>query len=102
MSITTNIGYLTATLSRFGLTQTDIDVIMVEHPELEGALDVNLCKNAMYGSFSAILPLANVSEGGYSVSWNMEAIKLWYDKLCKELGKPSAMKPQIRNRSNFW
>jgi hypothetical protein len=102
MSITTNRGYLEATLTRFGLTATDIDAIMVEHTELEGALNVALCKKAMYESMSAILPVANVSEGGYSISWNIEALKLWYGSLCSELGKINALKPKVNNRSNMW
>lgn len=102
MAITTNREYLAASLSKFGLTENDIDLIMVEHPELTGSLDVKACKLAIYGSLSNILPTANISEGGYSVSWNMDALKMWYKSLCNELGKPNALKPAIRNRSNYW
>lgn len=102
MAITTNRQYLAAALNKFGLTETDIDLIMVEYPALDGALDVKACKETMYAKFSVILPVANVSEGGYSVSWNIDALKIWYNSLCNELGKSSAIQPKIRNRSNYW
>ena len=107
MAITTNREYLAAKLNRFGLSDNDIDLIIAENPTLEGSLNIPACKLAIYNSMSSILPTANVSEGGYSISWEMDALKLWYNSLCIELGKPNAMqptvvKPQIRNRSNFW
>ena len=89
-------------LMDFDGTDDDVDIIVADNPELNGSLDIKACKVAMHKSFSAILPLANVSEGGYSQSWNMDAVKLWYKSLCSELGKPNALKPQIRNRSNYW
>ena len=48
--------------------------------------------------------LQNVSEGGYSISWNMEAVKLYYAALCNELGKENVLvaRPKVRNRSNIW
>jgi hypothetical protein len=102
MAINTNRDYLKAQLAKFGLTDDDVDLIMVENPALSGSLNIIACKQAMHKSFSAILPLANVSEGGFSQSWNMDAVKLWYKSLCSELGKPNFLKPQIRNRSNSW
>lgn len=102
MAILGNREYLTATLNRFNLSETDIDVIMAEHPELDGELNVMSCKLAMYASMSAILPTTDVSESGYSVTWNIDTLKLWYRSLCNELGKPNALKPAIRNRSNIW
>lgn len=101
MAITTNREYITAMLSRFGLTESDVDLLVAEHPELEGSLDVKACKIAMYESFSAIL-VGDISEGGYSLSWDVEKLKFWYASLCREINKPSAIRPQIRNCSNFW
>lgn len=104
MAITTNQEYLQKTLSRFNLSFDDVELIMVEYPELEGVFDVRSCKLAIYNSMSAILPMANISEGGFSVSWNMDALKMWYAALCKELGKENVLggKPKVRNRSNSW
>lgn len=104
MTITTNRDYLQKALSRFNLSSDDIELIIVEHPELEGSFDVKACKLAIYNSMSAILPMANVSEGGYSVSWNMDALRIWYSALCKELGTENVLggKPKVRNKSNLW
>lgn len=46
----------------------------------------------------------NVSEGGYSISWNMDAVKLYYSALANELGVENVLvsRPKIRNRSNMW
>lgn len=102
MAITTNKEYLTAKLGKFGLSADDIDAIILENPSLSGALDVNACKLAMYSSMSSILPAADISEGGYSITWNIDALKLWYSSLCTELGKSNALKPKVRNRSKYW
>lgn len=103
MAITTNREYLTAQLSRFNVSESDIDIIMVDNPTLlDSSLDPKACKLAIYNAMSAILPVADVSEGGYSVTWNIEGLKLWYNSLCAELGKTNALKPKIRNRSNCW
>lgn len=102
MAITTNQEYLKASLAKFNVTNDDIDLIMLDHPELNSALNPTACKLAIYASLSTILPLTDVSEGGYSVSWDIERLKLWYDSLCKELGKPNVLKPSVRNRSDLW
>ncbi|MBV5348855.1 hypothetical protein JZU61_04265 [bacterium] len=108
MAITSNREYMAAALTRFGLTDNDIDMIMVENPGLEEAyLNVSACKEAIYKSFTSILPTADVSDSGYSVTWDIDMVKLYYKALCTELGKPNFMepataKPQIRNRSNYW
>lgn len=105
MAIQSNKEYLTKTLSQFNLTEDDIDLILAEHPGLEEAnFNVSMCKNAIYKSMSEILPVANISEGGFSLSWNMDALKMWYNALCKELGKENILggKPKVRNRSNSW
>jgi hypothetical protein len=101
MAITTNNEYLLNKLSKFGLVQSDIDVIVVEN-SLGSELDIPKCKIAMYNSFSSILPLSNVSEGNYSITWNIEALKIWYNQLCKEVGKSNAMQPKITNKSKSW
>ena len=101
MAITTNREYLATSLNRFGLTPDDIELIMVENPVLEGALDVKACKLAMHTSFSAVLN-GNISDSGFSLSWDTERLKMWYNSLCNEIGKPNALKPKIRNRSYYW
>lgn len=106
MAIKTNKEYLTKSLARFNVTEDDVDLILVDSGlDGEADLDVRAAKLAIYKSMSSILPTANISEGGYSISWNMDALKMWYSALCKELGKEdvlAAKKRKVRNRSNCW
>lgn len=106
MAIDTNKDYLIKSLAKFNVTEDDVDILLLDSPELggygQGAVNVKACKLAIYKSMSSVLPIANVSESQFSVSWNYDALKLWYAALCKELGKPNLIKPAIRNRSNFW
>ncbi len=105
MAINTNSEYLISSLQRLNVTSADIDVMLVESG-LDGSapLDITACKNAIYNGFSKIIPLANVSEGGYSISWNMNAVKLFYANLCRELGKENVLeiKPKVKDKSNYW
>ncbi len=103
MAIATNNEYFLAVLSRFDVTQTDIDVMLLEAGLTGSAsVDVTACKTAIYNGLTKMLPLANVSEGGYSFSGNMEAIKWYYNQLCRELGESNVLQPEIRNNTNIW
>lgn len=108
MSVTTNREYITKTLAQFNVDEDTIDLIMVDNADLESSATIDSvgCKKAIYKHMSNILPSVaqNVSEGGYSVSWNVDALKLWYNSLCNELGEDNVLsaRPKIRNRSNMW
>lgn len=99
----TNTEYITYTLSRFNVTSEDVSFILFE-ADLTGSAsaDKEACKKAIYDRFSVVLPLANVSEGGYNVSWNMDAVNAFYSQLCNELGKVNVLKPKFYNRTNIW
>lgn len=71
-------------------------------PEPDAEVDTTTAKRALCKEFGSIIPLANVREGGYSVSWNWEAIKFWYNQTCSELGITPMTTPKVRNRSNRW
>lgn len=92
--------------ARFGMTESDIDVVLVNQQEMisdpEATVDVLKAKTALCKEFASVIPLANVTEGGYSVSWNMEAVKMWYKQTSRELGLADISTPGIRNRSNLW
>lgn len=71
-------------------------------PDPDAEVDTTTAKRALCKEFGSIIPLANASEGGYSVSWNWEAIKFWYNQTCSELGITPMTTPKVRNRSNRW
>lgn len=84
----TNREYLNATLSKFSISETDIELIAINQNILldEDVSDAKLLKTAIYNEFSQILPIANISEGGFSISWNFDAVKKFYSLLAQELG----------------
>lgn len=105
MAISTNRDYISATLSGFNVKDTDIDLILLKSGLTDtDNVNISLCDMAIYNRLSVVLKAAshNVSEGGYSISWNIEALKMYYATLCSELGLPNVLKPKIRNRSNRW
>ncbi|ERI85118.1 hypothetical protein HMPREF1981_02005 [Bacteroides pyogenes F0041] len=103
----TNKQYLTKALSGLNISEDDIDIVLLKASlDGEAEADVRACDVATYQRMSVILKgvMLNVSEGGYSISWNVEAVKLYYNALCNELGLDNVLfaRPKIRNRSNLW
>jgi len=98
--------WFTATTRRFGIEAADVDLILANQsaliPDETAEVNATTAKRALVAEFASVIPLANVSEGGYSVSWNWDAIKLWYDLTCGELGITAANKPKVRDRSRLW
>ena len=103
----TNKQYLTKALSGLNMAEDDIDIILLKS-ELEADADVDVrgCDMATYNRMSVLFKgvLQNVSEGGYSISWNMDAVKLYYNALCSELGEENVLlaRPKVRSRSHLW
>lgn len=96
-----------ATCARFQMSEGEVELILTNQmatiPYPDDVVDVRLAKTALVREAAMLLPLANVTEGGYSVSWNVEAFKLWYRQACAELGMEDILtKPTCRNRSNLW
>lgn len=93
--------------SRFNASEQDAVLILVNQqgiiPYPDDDVNITTAKRALCNELASIIPMASsVSEGGYSVTWNMEAVKMYYSALCEELGIASVLKPRIRNRSNLW
>lgn len=107
----TNKEYLTKTLNGLGVSSDDIDIMLLK-AGIDGTAtcsttdEMKLCDEAVYARMSIVLKstLQNVSEGGYSISWNVEAVKAYYSALCNELGKENVLfnRPRIRNKSHLW
>lgn len=101
--------YLHIKLSKFGISQEQIQLIMVEN-NLDGNTDVDILKTkeAMYNNFSEWLPIhTQITEGGVTEQWDYKAISLYYGLLCKELGKENVLqrledKNEIKDKSNIW
>lgn len=102
----TYIEWIKATTARFNVSDVEAELIVTNQsaliPDPDEQVDVMKAKQALCNEFESVMPLANVTEGGYSVTWNMDAIKAYYRSLCAELGIPDKTKPKIRNASNRW
>lgn len=99
--------YISAICKRFGLSVDEISVLLINEsvliPDVNAEVNIERAKRALCNEFASMIPLANVSEGGYSVTWNIDAIKLWYAVTCRELGMTDTLtQPTISNRSNIW
>lgn len=101
--------YVTAVLGKFGLSTSEIEFIITEadlNPDtVVTATNKVLLKTAIYNQIPLFIAgLQDVSEGGYSVKWNVEGIKLWYSLLASELGLEDIfnLKPKVRDASNKW
>jgi hypothetical protein len=101
--------YITAVLGKFGLSESDIDFILVES-DLNGATTVTSenkkeVKLAIYKYLPLMISgLSEVSEGDYTVKWNISGLRAWLSILASELGldDPFALKPTCRDASNKW
>ena len=99
----TNAEWMAQMMGRFGASEADAELILVNQGiDADETVDVRAAKTALVKEFATIIPMANVTEGGYSISWNMEAVKMWYNAACSELGIEPSTTPRIRNRSNMW
>jgi hypothetical protein len=101
--------WIAAVVKRFDLGTEDIQLILFNQrgliPDENAEADQTVAKTALCREFATLIPLANISEGGYSVNWNWEAIKFWYRQTCSELGLTPVDfgdKPKIRNKSYVW
>lgn len=102
----TNKIYLTKRLSPLGIDEDYIDILLLKaNLEPDVLADFQQCDFAIYKNFSIVLSNSsqNITEGGYSISWNMSAVRMLYDVLCKELGVNNVTRRnKVRNKSNLW
>jgi hypothetical protein len=101
--------WITATAQRFTIETSDVELILFNQRELipdeNAEVDLTTAKTALCREFANLIPMANLSEGGYSITWNWDAIKFWYRQTCSETGLipvEFGNKPKIRNKSNVW
>ena len=98
--------WISKTAAKFQLTAEDVELILCNQsvliPDPDASVDVRTAKKALCLEFATLIPKANISEGGYSISWNWEAIKFWYSGTCAEVGLVPFGRPKVRNKSNIW
>ncbi|MDR2139770.1 MAG: hypothetical protein LBP50_09515 [Tannerella sp.] len=98
--------WITGTVARFNAGASEVDLILAGQqrliPDPDAEVDVTKAKTALCRELSVLIPLAGISEGGYSISWNLEAVRFWYGVTCAELGLTPAGHPKVRDKSFVW
>lgn len=100
----TNTEYITNALGGFNVSSNTVETILAENA-LTGSdtADFQACKMAMYQSFYLVYPMADISEGDLSISYNATAIKNFYRHLCDALGMPDVLsQPRVRMSGKYW
>lgn len=94
------------TCARFMLSADEVDLLLVNQsgriPDPDAEVDVALAQRALFEEVGTLLPMYDVSEGGYSLHWNWNALQMWYRMMAKKFNLDDVTKPKIRNRSNLW
>ncbi|MDR1181706.1 MAG: hypothetical protein LBL13_06990 [Bacteroidales bacterium] len=101
----TNKEYISATLTEFGIEAPQIEIILGKGGIVpDDEVDYNQCDTAIYNRMSIVLSkgLKNITEGGWSQSWNTDAVKDYYKMLCKELGLESVLDMKVVDISSRW
>ncbi len=94
--------WITKTVSRFGASEDDVELILANQLDAIGGdpdaeVSVRKATIALCNEFATFLPMANISEGGYSLTWNMDAVKWWYELMCDKYDiTPVGTKPKLR------
>lgn len=103
----TNLQYLQIQCGGTNVTADELTLYLTNAGlQANASADTEACDMVLYKEFSIVLrqALMNVSEGGMSISWNMEAVKAYYATLCDKTGQPNVLfsRPKIRDKSNIW
>ena len=99
--------YITLALNRFNVDENTINLLLINQgqiiadPDVE--VDVKAAKLAICRELAMLIPTwSQISEGDSSVSLNMDAIKMWYEQLCDELGIVPSTRVIVSNISYRW
>jgi len=100
----TNKEYISYCLGRFGATDADLNIILEKYLLSENAdAEPRVIEEAVYNELPLIIAgLSNVSEGGYSISWNIEGLKMYYSSLASTLGKENKLSSKLIYIGDRW
>lgn len=102
--------YIAAKLNRF---EVNIEDVELDGLLIEGGLDGMLSydagqtipvKTALVKIIPEVLLMPNISEGGYSITRNIEALKIYYSHLCADLGLVNILdqSPSVSDITDLW
>lgn len=96
------------TTAKFGMTSGDVELILTNQqdaiPNPDAAVDVTVARHALIAEAEVLIPMANITEGGYSITWNKDAFFAWYRATCKKIGVEDNLTPHptATDRSDLW
>jgi hypothetical protein len=100
---------LKSKLDRFNVDVTDIDLdaMIIEAGLIDGSGEytvdtVLVTKKALTTIIPELLVSPSISEGGYSIKWDVNGLKEYYAILCEETGEQNKLSPKVKNISNRW
>jgi hypothetical protein len=106
--------YLNSRLIRLGIELSDVELaaLQIKHMNgvsLDDALDsvnIDISDKACLNYIRDILLMPDISEGGYSVKFDRDAVVKWYNFEVQRLGlgrNPNfSLSPKVRDASNRW
>lgn len=105
-------NYIQAKLNRFHLSMgnDEIDVILstdnlTSESEYIPSHDV-IVKKALIAVIPELLLAPDLSQGDFSIKRNIAGVRAYYSLLCKELGMPDLLSPEVsydvNDRSDLW
>lgn len=104
------IDFVEAKLQKFGIdiSQIELDAVFVElgidkNTELDTADGLKSAQICLASLLPELLMQANVTEGGYSVSWNIQGIKDYIGFLNAKLGITTTVgTPTVIDKTCLW
>lgn len=103
----TNQEYILQSLSAFGVSPEQADFILMK-AQINPGGDVDFSNTkALDAAIYYQVPLmaagmADITEGGYSIKWNMEALRAWMKVLASSLGLSDPFAAKVVNKSYVW
>lgn len=100
----TNLGYLRASLTPLGFGEDYLrSLLELGGLEAEETLQREACDLLLYEHIGTLClgAVRNISEGDLSISYNVEALRLFYRTLCHKTGRPNLVEQEPRRRLRY-
>lgn len=101
--------YINLIAKKFSLSADDITLLLANQsgliPNPDEEADIVTAKTAVCKEFANLIPFySSMSEGGLTITVNLDAMKFWLTSTAAEIGLDvsGVTQPKIRNRSNIW
>jgi hypothetical protein len=101
--------YIETKLKKFGVDfeQIEIKALFIEQSitptlSIEDSASLKSVQKCLVSMLSEMLLMPNITEGGYSVSWNLDGLKAYLNELNTKLGNDVIGEAIVTNASEKW